>query len=121
MRDSAGEAKTKLCDVHMEGQVLANQQEFSYHSSCADTGCSLEDLAGVMDYKDGLRERETDRATDRVRVREIRDSSATWWRGWVTFVLVTVATIFFIVIFLPLLKQVIQVLFLTLVGSVSVV
>ena len=34
---------------------------------CADTGCSLEDLPGVMDDRDGWRER----------VREIRVSSVT--------------------------------------------
>ena len=41
---------------------------------CADTGCSLEDLPGVMDDRDGWQER----------VRKIRASSATWgwWRHW---------------------------------------
>ena len=37
---------------------------------CADSGCSLEDLQGAMDDRDGWRER----------VRKIRASSATW--GW---------------------------------------
>ena len=36
---------------------------------CADTGYSLEDLSGVMDDRDGWRER----------VREIHASSTTWW------------------------------------------
>ena len=36
---------------------------------CADTGCSLEDLPGVMDSSDGWWKK----------VREIRASSATWW------------------------------------------
>ena len=35
---------------------------------CADTGCSLEELSGVIDDIDGWRKR----------VREIRASSATW-------------------------------------------
>ena len=39
---------------------------------CADTGCSLEDLLGVMDDRDGWWER----------VREICASSATWWWWW---------------------------------------
>ena len=36
---------------------------------CADTWCSLEDLPGAMDDRDGKRER----------VREIRAGGATWW------------------------------------------
>ena len=40
----------------------------------ADTGCSLEDLPGAIDDRDGCRER----------VREFRASSATWW-WWQTF------------------------------------
>ena len=36
---------------------------------CADTGCSLEDVPGVMDFRDGWQER----------VSQIRSSSATWW------------------------------------------
>ena len=39
---------------------------------CANTGCSLEDLPGVMNDRDGWRER----------VKEIRTSSATWWWWW---------------------------------------
>ena len=35
----------------------------------ADTGCSLEDLLGAMDDRDGWRER----------VRKIRTGSVTWW------------------------------------------
>ena len=36
---------------------------------CTNTGCSLEDLPGAMDNRDGWWER----------VREIRAGSATWW------------------------------------------
>ena len=36
---------------------------------CADTGCSLEDLPGAMDDKDGWQER----------VKEIRAGGVTWW------------------------------------------
>ena len=36
---------------------------------CADTGCSLEDLPGAMDDRDGWRER----------VRKIRAGGVTWW------------------------------------------
>ena len=36
---------------------------------CADTGCSLEDLPGAMDDRDGWRER----------VRESRTGGTTWW------------------------------------------
>ena len=42
---------------------------------CADTGCSLEDLSGAMDDRDGWRKR----------VREIRASSTTWWWWMYTF------------------------------------
>ena len=38
---------------------------------CADTGCSLEDLPGAMDDRDGWWER----------VREIRSGGAIWWWG----------------------------------------
>ena len=44
-----------------------NQQQL-----CVDTGCSLEDLPGAMDVKDGWQER----------VREIRASGVTWWWWW---------------------------------------
>ena len=39
---------------------------------CADTGCSLEDLLGPVDDREGWRER----------VMEIRVGSATWWWRW---------------------------------------
>ena len=39
---------------------------------CTDTGCSLENLPGAMDYSDGWHER----------VREICASCATWWGWW---------------------------------------
>ena len=42
---------------------------------CADTGCSLEDLQGVMDDREGWQER----------VKEIRTGSMTWWCGFKNF------------------------------------
>ena len=42
---------------------------------CADTGCSLQDLSGVMDNKESWWER----------VREIRAGGATWWWWWLVF------------------------------------
>ena len=39
---------------------------------CADTGCSLEDLLGVMDDSDRRQKR----------VREIHAEGATWWWWW---------------------------------------
>ena len=39
---------------------------------CADTGCSLEDLPGAMDDREGWRER----------VKEICTYSTTWWWWW---------------------------------------
>ena len=39
---------------------------------CGDTGCSLEDLSGAMDDRNGWRER----------IRNIRAGSATWWWWW---------------------------------------
>ena len=39
---------------------------------CADTGCSLEDLPGAMDDREGWWEK----------VREIRAGGATWWWWW---------------------------------------
>ena len=39
---------------------------------CAATGCSLEDPLGVMDDRDGWKER----------LREICASSVPWWWGW---------------------------------------
>ena len=50
------------------------------HQLCADTGCSLEDLPGAMDDRDGLLKRE------RERVKEIRAVVSTWkWRCWWDF------------------------------------
>ena len=40
---------------------------------CAETGCSLEDLPGVMDYRDRWWERE---------FRELCSVSAIWWWWW---------------------------------------
>ena len=52
------------------GQAKARQSARTYiQRLCADTGCSLEDLLGAMDDRDGWRER----------VRDIRADGVTWW------------------------------------------
>ena len=50
--------------LDMDVPVFANQQGI-----CADTGCSLEDLLGAMDIRDGWWER----------ARKIHATSTTWW------------------------------------------
>ena len=52
----------------MDEQRLNYQLEPIYSNSGADTGCSLEDQPGAMDYKDEWRKR----------VREIHASSTTY-------------------------------------------
>ena len=37
---------------HIDAPVLADQPKSYIHQLCADTGCSLEDLSGVMDDRD---------------------------------------------------------------------
>ena len=54
---------------HMDEQRQDDQLEVYIQQLCANTGCSLEDLSGAMDDKDGWQER----------VREIHAGSATWW------------------------------------------
>ena len=56
------------------GRTKAGQPAGTFKQQfCADTGCSLEDLPGAMDDRDGLREK----------VREIRAGCATgWWWWW---------------------------------------
>ena len=52
------------------GRAKAGRPARTYiHQLCADTGCSLEDLPGVMGDRDGCWER----------VKEIRAGGATWW------------------------------------------
>ena len=58
--------------LHMDIPVLASQQEPTKNQLCTETGCSLEDLSGVMDDRDELWER----------VKEIHANSTTWWWGW---------------------------------------
>ena len=43
------------------------------HQLCADTGCSLEDLPGAMDERDGWREREAEREREREREERERE------------------------------------------------
>ena len=40
----------------MDEPVFADLQEFIYHQLCADTGCSLKDLLGANDDRDGEKE-----------------------------------------------------------------
>ena len=55
------------------GQAKAGRPVRTYiQQLCADTGCSLEDLPGTMDDRDGLHER----------VRDFRAGGATWWWWW---------------------------------------
>ena len=52
------------------GRAKAGRPARTYiQQLCADTGCSLEDIPGTMDDKDGWRER----------VREICAGGVTWW------------------------------------------
>ena len=90
MRDTAGEVGTKRrtpkdpltwtsksWTTPSHGWANGGRPARTYiQQLCADTGCSLEDLPGVMDYKDGWRDR----------VREIHaDFSRWWWLWWLTF------------------------------------
>ena len=43
--------------LNIDSPVLADQQKIYIHQLCADTGCSLEDLLGVIDDRDGWQER----------------------------------------------------------------
>ena len=55
------------------GQAKVGRPARTYiQQLCANIGCSLENLPGVMDDRDGWRES----------VREINGSSATWWWWW---------------------------------------
>ena len=55
------------------GHTSVGQSEKTYtHHISADTGCSLEDLPGVIDDRDGWWER----------FRELCAVSATWWWSW---------------------------------------
>ena len=71
MQDTAGEAKTNSevtffnGFLHIDVSVLVDQQEFKLQQLCADTGCCLEDLPGVLDDRDRWKKS----------VREIRASS----------------------------------------------
>ena len=53
------------------GQAKVGRPARTYiQQLCSNTGCSLEDLPGAMDYRDGWWDR----------VREIHASSMAWWR-----------------------------------------
>ena len=49
----------------MDMPVLADQQDPYLHQPYADTGCSLDNLAGATDDRDGWRERERERERER--------------------------------------------------------
>ena len=58
------------------GRAKAERPARTYiQQLCADMGCSLEDLPGAMDDREGWRER----------VRETRADGATWWWWWYHF------------------------------------
>ena len=59
--------------LHIDVQVLVDQQELICQL-CADTGCSLEDLPGVIDDRDGWKERKKERKKERERKRESKKS-----------------------------------------------
>ena len=60
------------------GQAKAGWPARTYiQQFCADTGCSLEDLPGAMDDRDGWQEK----------VWEICAGSAIWWWWWSTYLL----------------------------------
>ena len=53
MQDTAGEAKTISQATFSNRCATVVQQAKTYIGSCTDTECSLEDLPGAMDEKDG--------------------------------------------------------------------
>ena len=62
-----------ISDILLWTNKAGRQARTYLQQLCADTGCSLKNLPGAMDYRDMWRET----------VREIRASSATWW--WLPF------------------------------------
>ena len=73
-KDELSEVTFSYGPLHVDDPVLVDQQKLACRQLCADTGCSLEDLPGAMDHRDGWRERE--------RVRKIRANGVTWWWWW---------------------------------------
>ena len=68
MRDTAGEVKTNSWAIYSCGRAKVGRPARIYiQQLCADTGCTLEDLPGAIDDRDGWRE---------------RASSVTWWWWW---------------------------------------
>ena len=66
-----------ISDLHLwtpsHGRAKAGRPDrTNIQQLCADTRCSLEDLLGVIDDRDGWRER----------VREIHAGSVSWWWWW---------------------------------------
>ena len=65
------------------GQTKIGRPDWTYQQQfCTDTGCSIEDVLGAMDDRDGWQER----------IREICASGLTWWSyiciyicGWMHF------------------------------------
>ena len=71
-------SKDELLWTLSPGRAKATRPAGTYiHQLYADTGCSLEDLPGAMDDRDGWQER----------VREILAGSVTWWwwRNWIAW------------------------------------
>ena len=62
-----------LLRTPLHGRAKAGQPAWTYiQQLCADTGCSLEVLLGVMDDREGWWER----------VKEIHAGGVTWWWWW---------------------------------------
>ena len=63
---ASGEKTNSYGFLHMDTPVLSNQHGLTY---CANTGCSLENITGVIDdiyrEKDRDREKERERETER--------------------------------------------------------
>ena len=68
-----GEARTNSLLIFFYWSVHAGRPARSYlHQLCVDIGCGLEDLPGVMAYRDRWR----------MSVREIGAVSMNWWWWW---------------------------------------
>ena len=77
VQDTAGEIGMISCDILLwtpsHGRKKAWQAVRTYiQQICAVTGCSVEDLPGAMDYREGWGKR----------VREIHTGGLTWWWWW---------------------------------------
>ena len=66
--------KTYYGPLDIDVSLLADQQELIYIS--ADTGCSLEDLQGTMNDRDGWRERESGKSVLAARLDDFDNSQS---------------------------------------------